>query len=617
MKPIRRTQLIAPWGVGAIVNFPDDESLMTCGLDVWPYPTGPALAEFQVSEERLRDRVAVDHFRLPPDYRIPGPGVRNPVREIPFVRFPLWHYCPNCGAMKKLGLFGDREKCPAPKYDRGLTCFGRTNWQLPWLLPVRFIAACPEGHIQDFPFMEWVHRKALPTSTCSLRLRAGRSSSLLSGILIQCSCGQEQTMTGAFNDDALDNIQKCLGGRPWLGEMPAPPGTCGSPLRVLQRGGANVYTPHVMSSIYLPPASVQGTREVVEALEDSRVWRFLSQGLIEGRVDPTRCEGIATTWLLDAAELERAANDKLAGTATAEATHGQSEEEYRQAEYKVLSQGGGNDRVDLFAVPRRLTDYAEIVQHYFQKVVLVHKLRETRTLVGFSRILPEDGRDFDTRKRDLARDSQINWLPAIVVRGEGIFLELRPDVLEHWLGDKENSDLQRRVSLLAGPYNQRRAERRQKKRTILPRFVLLHTLAHLLINQLSYDCGYGSSSLRERLYCQQEHGLAMNGLLIYTASGDSEGTCGGLVRQGHPGRLETTLVRALRKARWCSTDPICMDSRGQGPDSCNLAACHCCALLPETSCEEQNRLLDRAVVVGTPSNPSLGFFSGWETRAAG
>jgi hypothetical protein len=605
MRPIRRTQLISPWGVGAIVNFPGDESLMTCGLDVWPYPMGPALAEFQVSEERLRDRVGVDHFRLPHDYRIPGPGVRSAGREIPFVRFPLWHYCPNCGCMKKLGLFSDRERCPAPKYDKGLTCSGRKNWQLPWLLPVRFIAACPEGHIQDFPFMEWVHRKAAPSATCSLRLRAGRSSGLLSGILIQCSCGQEQTMTGALNDDALKDIQKCLGARPWLGEMPSPPGPCGR-LQVLQRGGANVYTPHVMSSIYLPPAAVQGTREIIDAVEDPVVWNLLSQGLVDGRVDATRCQMVAAMRFLDATELEQVANEKLAGTAKAKTTVGQSEEEYRQAEYQVLSKGGGDDKVDLFAVPRELTDYAAVVQHYFQSIVLIHKLRETRTLVGFSRILPEDGRDFDTRKRDLAKDNRLNWLPAIVVRGEGIFLELRSDLLDQWSGAK------RRVSLLARPYNQRRAERRQKKRPILPRFVLLHTLAHVLINQLSYDCGYGSSSLRERLYCQQEHGLPMNGLLIYTASGDSEGTCGGLVRQGHPARLEATLIRALRKAQWCSTDPICMESKGQGPDSCNLAACHCCALLPETSCEEQNRLLDRALLVGTPENSSLGFFNRWE-----
>jgi hypothetical protein len=137
----------------------------------------------------------------------------------------------------------------------------------------------------------------------------------------------------------------------------------------------------------------------------------------------------------------------------------------------------------------------------------------------------------------------------------------------------------------------------------------MHTLAHLLINELIYECGYGSASLRERLYSVDgDHPMA--GILLYTAAGDSEGTMGGLVRMGKPGRLEGVLRRALENARWCSTDPVCIESLGQGPDNCNLAACHSCALLPETSCEEMNRLLDRGMVVGTLSQPQMGFFSG-------
>jgi hypothetical protein len=102
----------------------------------------------------------------------------------------------------------------------------------------------------------------------------------------------------------------------------------------------------------------------------------------------------------------------------------------------------------------------------------------------------------------------------------------------------------------------------------------------------------------------------MTGVLIYTAAGDSEGTMGGLVRMGAPGLLERTVARALDQARWCSSDPVCIESRGQGPDNCNLGACHACALLPETSCEQQNRLLDRAMLVGTLEHPESGFFSG-------
>lgn len=144
-----------------------------------------------------------------------------------------------------------------------------------------------------------------------------------------------------------------------------------------------------------------------------------------------------------------------------------------------------------------------------------------------------------------------------------------------------------------------------------PRFVLLHTLGHLLINELVFTCGYSSASLRERLYVSTNAEREMAGLLIYTAAGDSEGTMGGLVRMARPDNLRAVFVSAVSGARWCSTDPVCMEAgeQGQGPDSCNLAACHGCALLPETSCEEFNRFLDRGLVIGTFTDPTLGYFS--------
>ncbi len=131
-----------------------------------------------------------------------------------------------------------------------------------------------------------------------------------------------------------------------------------------------------------------------------------------------------------------------------------------------------------------------------------------------------------------------------------------------------------------------------------------------MIGQLRFDCGYGSASLRERIYCDEgESDEPMNGVLIYTASGDSEGTLGGLVRQGEPDRLNAIIDRAMRRARWCSSDPVCIESEGQGSDNANLAACHGCMLLPETSCEVGNRLLDRGLLVGTPEDRDMGFFA--------
>ena len=101
----------------------------------------------------------------------------------------------------------------------------------------------------------------------------------------------------------------------------------------------------------------------------------------------------------------------------------------------------------------------------------------------------------------------------------------------------------------------------------------------------------------------------MNGVLIYTTSSDADGSLGGLVKQGKPGNFEPLLTSALHAAEWCAADPICIGSKGQGVDGSNLAACHNCALISATLCEEGNRLLDRGMLVGIPGARKVGFFN--------
>lgn len=201
------------------------------------------------------------------------------------------------------------------------------------------------------------------------------------------------------------------------------------------------------------------------------------------------------------------------------------------------------------------------------------------------------------------------WLPAYTVYGEGIFLELREDRLRNW---EKRPEVLKRIEHLQGTYSRTRTLRGLWDRLVPPRLLLLHTLAHALMNQLTFDCGYSTASLRERFYVSNDQNEPMAGVLIYTSAGDSEGTMGGLVRMGKPDHLEVVVAKALRNARWCSADPVCMelDARGgQGPDSCNLAACHNCSLAPETSCEEFNKLLDRGLLVGTLEQRDLGFMA--------
>lgn len=614
IKPIRRGQLITPFGIGAMVDFPKDESLMTAGLDVWPYAKEecPPDSGWGVIEERLQARLGVSHFRLPPDFRDPVMGERHANQKIPFVRFPRWHYCHHCGGMELLPLFGNRQRCAGRRYTQQ-TCADKPENKRPFLIPMRFVAVCNRGHVEDFPFMEWVHRDAFAKPDCKLRARAGRSSAALTGITIECSCGQWRNMGGVFDFDdqkggALHRIgYDCRGLRPWLGEVEKKAPQCGEFLRVVQRGASNVYFPYVVSSIYLPLWAEESNRNIIKALEIPRIWSQLSSGLVDGKIDRTRCEVVAGMLNLKLEDLLIAAQRKLDGMPVPSAVQAQSEEEYRQTEYEALVSGRGGAQTDLLIEIADLKKYRAEIRHFFSKICLVHKLRETRALAGFTRILPPDGRLDSMRMQPLKRDPTIDWLPAMVVRGEGIFLELDATALERW--QNSHHQISERIEQLNHYYNQGRSKRAQEARPIHPKFVLMHTLAHVLINQLSFDCGYGSASLRERIYCDftdQTH--PMQGILIYTASGDSEGTMGGLVRQGKPGRFESVLLRALHKAAWCSSDPVCIESVGQGADNANLAACHGCALLPETSCEEGNRLLDRGMLVGKPQNSSIGFF---------
>lgn len=186
----------------------------------------------------------------------------------------------------------------------------------------------------------------------------------------------------------------------------------------------------------------------------------------------------------------------------------------------------------------------------------MHKLRETRALAGFSRILPTDGNLTSPRLQKLALDQRIDWLPAMIVRGEGIFIEFDAARVDAWM--RRVPAISDRIRALSNRYNQRRIDQSQPQRPVSPQFVLLHSFAHVVINQLAYECGYGSASLRERLYCDfSDPRNPMCGVLIYTASGDSEGSMGGLVRQAGPGLFENIVVRAIQKSGWCSSDPVC------------------------------------------------------------
>jgi hypothetical protein len=324
----------------------------------------------------------------------------------------------------------------------------------------------------------------------------------------------------------------------------------------------------------------------------------------DGCADPNRLNQFSAMHGLPLDELTEAVNERLGLISSP--PQEQTEEEFRLAEYKAFLSGRNRSHNDdLNLDPQQPADYGQDIQPYFENIVLVEKLTETRALTGFSRMNPPGTGELGQQNIAPLSKNKLTWYPAVRAFGEGIFITLNQKLLDEWAGSEQ---VRRRYKRIQKRLNEISASRNRGLREITPAFLLLHTLAHLLIRRLSFDCGYGSSSLRERLYCLQSGKEKMSGILIYTAASDAEGTLGGLVLQGKPGHLEQTLRNALIDAANCSSDPLCTESTGQGSDTLNLAACHACALIPETSCEEGNRLLDRLLVIGEPEDAPLGYF---------
>jgi len=630
----------------------DGTSLVVAGLDHWferenRDTANIDLSEFRVQEWRLEQphELDVDYFRLPPDIRrrrldvwVESPT--NTGLTIPALRFPRWHVCVKCHSLNEFPLVQrERARCPWCAAEGEQEKSPRRKFAPP-MVQVRFIAICDRGHIQDFPWRQWVHESLTPACTERMRLKATGGASL-AATRVECECGAKRTLERITEADPpgrgtgtdaeggrgrrepstflTDNLAKgarylCPGHRPWLGEDQ---GTgCDRPIRGSLRGATNVHFSLTRSAIYLPRASDEAPQELVELLEGPQFAPYLD--LLRAAKQPVNTATLRSSPL---AHLIKDFKDPQLGAAlqvissTSSGEHvpvvptDDPETAFRRAEYVTLRTGLTERQ--LITKTIRPSEYQDDVGRYFAKVTLVEKLRETRVLTGFARVYPDNGMTLDERKAQLWReppDKPHRWLPAYIVYGEGIYLEFNPRLLGAWEG---RPDVVRRVEPLNNRYQTAQRSRHLRPRFVTPRLVLLHTFAHLLMNQLTFECGYGSASLRERLYVSTAQGAEMAGVLIYTAAGDAEGTLGGLVRMGKPANLEPVIRRAIVRARWCSADPVCMElgEGGQGPDTCNLAACHNCGLVPETSCEEFNRFLDRGLIVGSLGNSDLGFFA--------
>jgi len=467
------------------------------------------------------------------------------------------------------------------------------------VVPVRFVCGCRRGHIDDLNWKVFVHRGG---SECERPLwleERGTSGDLIDTFGV-CDCGDQRSLSEAFGFES-GALGVCAGRRPWIGQYAQE--ECSETYRLLVRTASNAYFPQVMSVISLPEYDAGLASKVATHYDRLKMAHDLG-GLANFRMSPE----------LNAAFAEIDDDDVVSEFNRQSGDSEPDDIPVKVAEFQILSKGDaliGEDapgsKFHAVTLDRNGWDPGtSALNSPVEQLVLVHRLREVASLLGFTRleaVSPDRDGELDLEVERAALAESITWLPTIENRGEGVFFSVSVDAVRHWLSRPEVVD--RGMTIESG-WRQWCKERNRPEDGFpgIP-YMMLHSLAHMLITEISLDCGYPASSLRERVYA----GANGYGVLIYTGSSDSDGTLGGLVEAGR--RMSDYLKRACTDFALCSNDPVCAEhSPSTGFDNRPLhgAACHGCLLIAETSCEQRNDFLDRALVVPTVSTSGAAFF---------
>lgn len=591
---IRQSQLLTSFGPGSMLDLPN-HSVLIGGLDGWS--TGGD----EILEPRLVDKLkqlfdpplqVLKLYSPPPDMEDPT----APQTGITAWQFPEWFVTQDVDADRSGGVVRARMLVHRLMLTKGK--FIDDTRKKRSVVPIRFVRACRNGHIGDIDWYEFAHAGKTDCRR-QLFIEERGTTGDLSEVWVSCECGNGERNMLQASEQKARTLAQCDGNRPWLG--PYSKEKCGEPNRLLIRSASNAYFSQRMSAISLPDRN-ENLREAVET-----VWDFIGEvAELDALVYERKKAKVQ-------AVLDGFTDDEV--FAEIKVRRGQSLQQpksIKQAEMETLSAAKaelGDDRPDgnfhARTLPKGGWDAAWMKN--IERVVLVHRLREVIAQVGFTRfeaISPDiDGElEMGVRRASLARE--VTWLPAIENRGEGIFIQIDKDAVEKWLS---RDDVKKRGEALERGHRIWAEEHKSAKRAFpgLP-YVLLHSLSHLMVTQVSLECGYPSSSIRERIFAIPDVGY---GILLFTATSDAEGTLGGLVQVGR--RIREHMRDSLELGELCSNDPVCAQHDPANQHECRFlhgAACHGCLLISETSCEHHNEFLDRALVVPTVDMLGVEFF---------
>jgi hypothetical protein len=609
---VRPSHLMFTGGVAALIDLPNFPVLVS-GLDDWRYDTMPDWAP--LAEPRLLAAVSkllgapVKQLRPPPWMpETPGDPAGQASRiGVPVIPFPQWLRCTACNRLAPLdsgtwGFVNDKPRRPEEAKFFHVDC-PRKKRQ-PLAVAARFVLACSSGHLDDFPYREFVHRGgACPEASHPVLTMDDYGGNRGANVVIRCTrCPAKRNINQAMGRRGEESLPACRGRHPHLNTWEP----CEErPLAIIV-GASNTWFAQTLSALAVPPT---GASEL--AAKVAQLWDQL--GLVTG---PTAASVLGILWtmaqfqelhkwsqaeVLDAID---ARHKELAGGPSA------TEPEYPDLltpEWNVFTALPAPDPNDDFTLRR--PGVPALLAPFLADVVQAERLREVRALTGFTRLDAPDPQDPDLVVRAPLSRGKPEWVPASEVRGEGIFLRVAELLLAEWEARVAASPVVvAHREAFARFRNNRYSDR--IKTDFDPmygwpgvRYIALHTLSHLLIRTIALECGYSSASLSERIYAGPDRA----GILIYTAVPDAEGTLGGLVSLGDAGPLTRIVDRARRDAFRCSSDPLCAERLPARPaDFLHGAACHACLFVSETTCERGNRFLDRRFIVNIdPQFPAM------------
>ena len=536
---------------------------------------------------------------------------------VPARRFPDWTQCNRCGLLHNrpwhprantdpaatadadVGQTGARPrvfKCQASSQDSGngtRRCDG-TLEQVPWVL----VHEC--GHLADVPWHAIAHHKARNAKQTACLPEWDRPYLKLKNVqgrmMVRCAtCGAESRIPERFPFGANTWQQ------PWVPRPPSEPPQDSQPAWLVGVNDVRVHFAECRTALVIPPESRVRREGVVDRLYNNSAGRQRINAARNASARNSRIRDLARRYRCRPAEIEAA----LAAIDEGYPFHGQDLPHGRlaQLEYSALIEPIPDLRPDEdFVTEHRSWPNLDGdigrgplgVAKAVNRLVAVHRVKEIMVFDGFRRGWGSGEGVHPMTPPDIVGES--DWLPALELWGEGLFFTLDEDLVTRW--EQQESIRARAKTFLDRALTARLP--RNVEAAPSPRFLLCHTLAHLIIRRLEAEAGYPAASLKERIYCvdSEEGSKPMAGILIYVAVADEHGSLGGLIDMAQPDRFMRLLSGAVENATWCSFDPVCAEQEGHGPDLLNRAACHACALVPEPSCICGNRLLDRTFVNG-------------------